>query len=315
MTTKSIDILICAHNEASYIPLLFDSLRKQTIGISTFRVIFVDNASTDDTEHVVGRHSTGMNIEYLKEPRLGKNWAINMGYAHASQPYVAHIDADCQADSRWLENILYVIRHEEPDLFGGPYYPYYLTPKPHWYVDRYNSHTHGPNALYLDASKGLSGANMIWKRSIVERLGGFDTSVGITGRSLRRGDEVNLQVRARQLIPNLKVFYSPDIVVYHATRPQYMSVWHQLKRSFADGCHQHHIWGIPYLSIKSASRGLINETTKIMTLLIVGLIARNRKIYPYYQNFVYEVVSKRFSTLGFAWQSLAFQIFRREMKL
>jgi glycosyltransferase involved in cell wall biosynthesis len=115
-------------------------------------VIVVDNASTDETRRVVEENAHGLDLQYVYEGRQGKNWACNAGYEHARAAYVAHLDADAKADSRWLENILRVIEAEQPYLIGGPLYPYYITAKPAWYLDRYSTDYRGDTAQYLPAT-------------------------------------------------------------------------------------------------------------------------------------------------------------------
>ncbi|HEX8136042.1 MAG TPA: glycosyltransferase [Pyrinomonadaceae bacterium] len=301
-----IDILICSYNEAPHIPGLLESLRQQTVGPESFRVIFVDNASNDDTRRVVQENAHGLDLEYFYEGRPGKNWACNAGYGIARTPYVAHIDADARADRRWLENILRVIREQQQDLFGGPYFPYYISDKPAWYLDRYNSETKGDAPRYLQDNEYLHGTNMVWRRSLVERLGGFDVNIGITGRGFARGDETNLMIRARREIPNFKVFYDPAIVVYHLTREQYFSLWYWARCQFAQGMHDPAVWNT---TMRKRSRYL-RLAQFFVSATVVGakgakaLVRRNREKYPYWENYWYERMLPEIYRLGGIWELL-----------
>lgn len=298
-----IDVLICAHNEALHIPRVLESLRLQSVSTNIFRVIFVDNASTDRSRQVVQENAHGLNLKYVYETTLGLNYARNTGYQHAEAPYVAHIDADAKADTHWLESILQVIEQERPDLCGGPYFPYYTVPKPKWFLDRYNSNYLGDKPHYLEEYEYLSGTNMIWRRSIVEQLGGFRVDVGLTGRGFTRGDETNLIVRARKEIPNFKAFYHPNIIVYHLTRPETFSLWYWVCRSFSQGRHSHAVWNQPQqrYSRRWALVQLLRTATVVTAKGVKAFVHRNRVAYPYWQNYWYERVLPEVYTLGILW--------------
>src|SRR5260221_5903502 len=186
--TPSLDVLICSHNEAAYIGRTLESLEGQSCAPASFGVIVVDNASEDATGEVVRQHRSRLNLSYVSETQLGLNYARNAGYRYSMADYVAHIDADAIADPNWIAGIHRVISHIEPDLLGGPYFPYYLEPKPAWFQDRYNSNDLGRIARWLAPGEYLSGTNMIWRRRFVDELGGFRNALGLVGRGLARGD-------------------------------------------------------------------------------------------------------------------------------
>jgi len=298
-----VDVLICAYNEVPNIPRVLESLRAQTVGGESFRTILVDNASTDETRRVVEENAHGLHLEYVYEGRQGKNWACNAGYARSQAAYVAHIDADAKADSRWIENILRVIRQEQPDLCGGPYFPYYTTSKPAWFLDRYNADGKGDVPRYLQEHEFLNGTNMIWCRSVVEHLGGFNPHVGLSARGLTRGDETNLMLHARSELPNFKAFYDPGIAVYHLTRPETFSLWYWMRRSFAQGWYDYGVWD------KSAVRRarLLRLAQFGAEAIVVGargikaLVWRSRREFPYWENYLYEQTVPDVYRLGNIW--------------
>lgn len=64
------------------------------------------------------------------------------------------------------------------------------------------------------------GANMAFRRTAFEAIGGFDTRVGLRGRRLFRGEETNFVWRA--LAVGLRIAYVPSIVVEHRILPDRM---------------------------------------------------------------------------------------------
>jgi glucosyl-dolichyl phosphate glucuronosyltransferase len=300
-----IDVLVCGYNEAHSIPCLWDSLRVQTVGPKNFHVIFVDNASTDNTRQTVEQNSNGLDLEYVYEERIGKNWACNTGYQHATATYVAHIDADVKADSHWLEVIAAVLDAQHPDLLGGPHFPYYVTPKPIWYLDRYNSYSMGDTPRFLSRHEFLNGANMVWRRNVVEHLGGFTAGVGVTGRGLVRGDETELMVRAYNQVQNLRAFYHPGIIVYHLTRPETFSLRYWARRYFAQGCHNHYVWASNEVAHPLVSAGKAAFRLLILLAGFANAVSlRDRSRYPYAQNYVYERVLPQLYALGTHYEAI-----------
>lgn len=301
--SAEVDVLICGFNEVPNIPRVLESLRAQTIDGKSFRTIFVDNASTDETRRVVEENAHGLHLEYIYEGRQGKNWACNAGYEHAQAAYVAHLDADAKADSRWIENILRVIEEQQPYLIGGPLYPYYITEKPEWYLDRYSTDYRGDTAQYLPGHN-LNGSNMIWRRSLVEQLGGFDTSIGLKGRGLIRGDETSLMVKAKQTVPDFAPFYDPSIIVSHLIRPEIMSLWYWARRAFVQGRHDHKVW-----NKNTAERSRLLWVAEFFrTALLVGakgakaFVLRDKSIYRHWKSYCFEALLPDVHKLGLVWE-------------
>lgn len=298
-----LDVLICGFNEVPNISRVLESLRAQSVSSQKFRVIYVDNASTDETRRIVEENAHGLDLQYVYEGRQGKNWACNAGYEHARAAYVAHLDADAKADSRWIENILRVIEEQQPYLIGGPLYPYYITAKPAWYLDRYSTDYRGDTAQYLPGHN-LNGSNMIWRRTFVEQLGGFDTSIGLKGRGLIRGDETSLMVKAKQTVPDFAPFYDPSIVVSHLIRPEIMSLWYWTRRAFVQGRHDHKVW-----NRDTAERSRVFWLAEFFrTAMPVGakgakaFVLRDKSIYRHWKSYCFEALLPDVHKLGLVWE-------------
>ncbi|HEV2915720.1 MAG TPA: glycosyltransferase family 2 protein [Pyrinomonadaceae bacterium] len=299
-----IDVLMCAYNEAPHIARALESLRSQTVDPESFRIIFVDNASKDETRKVVEENSGGLNLEYVYEARPGLNAARNAGYEHAQAPYVAHLDADAKAAPGWIENIRRVIRDEQPDLTGGPIFPYYITEKPAWFQDAYNMDYKGDAPRPLEEGEFLNGSNMVWRRSVVEHLGRFNAKLGLMARGLARGDETSLMIQAREEIPNFKAFYHPEIIVYHLTRPETFSLWYWARRSFSQGSHDREVWNTKrarqrprYLRLAQ----FVGAATLVGAKGVRALVQRDRAHHPYWKNYCYELMMPDVYRLGAIW--------------
>lgn len=294
-----IDVLVCSYNESKSIPDLLESLKKQTTSLDEFNIIFVDNASDDNTREIIENFQKELeNLQYIFEPNKGKSFALNTGYGIATSEYVAHIDADCKADKKWIENIINLANEEHPSLFGGGYLPYYNSPKPKWFKDKYNTDWREDKRIVL--SEGyLNGCNMIWRRDLVLSLGGHNIELGINEHSLAGGEDTELIARARQKYTNIKIIYDQSIFVYHLTKEKQFNLWYFFRRTFITGrrlaiifrdTENLVIWKI----ILKTGLAIL----WIMHNIVKGITFKDKKSYPYYENYLYEVVIPKFGNLG-----------------
>lgn len=98
----SVTILVPCHNEASTIAFTCSNLRLQNY--LNYNVIFIDDASTDDTVNVINRFSKEVpffNIIQLTKNK-GKAGAINAALYFVSTPYLLILDADTIIDKNAL---------------------------------------------------------------------------------------------------------------------------------------------------------------------------------------------------------------------
>jgi poly-beta-1,6-N-acetyl-D-glucosamine synthase len=93
--TTGVTVLIAARNEAEGIGQTIAYLATQDCD-GPCDVILVDNGSTDDTVEVarVQAAAWGLPLTILKEPRQGKNNALNTGLRYVRTPLVITVDAD-----------------------------------------------------------------------------------------------------------------------------------------------------------------------------------------------------------------------------
>jgi len=74
---------------------------------------------------------------------------------------------------------------------------------------------------------------MIFKRSILKKLDGFDESLGITGNKRGYGEETDLQIRIHNL--GHDIWYDPKIMVEHYFAKFKQNIWYLLKNQFTHG--------------------------------------------------------------------------------
>lgn len=229
-----ITVVVCTYNRAELLRGALQSLAEQTLDKARYEVIVVDNNCTDNTQEVVRSFIERYpNFRYFVETAQGLSHARNRGYKEAMGEYVAYIDDDAKADKRWVEKIIsFASRRPEVVAFGGPYRGFSLVEVPKWYKESFGTWSLGDVERPIEENEWINGTNMVYKRSLLLELGGFDTRVGMSGDDISYGDETNLLLKFRERQP---VYYVPDMVVGHLIAEYKMSLRWMLKSRYRNG--------------------------------------------------------------------------------
>lgn len=226
----AVSVVVCSHNGAQTIAGVLTSLRRQTLADHRHEVLVVDDGSTDGTAGVA--KAEGVRVVRL-EPSVGLAAARNAGVHAARAELIAFTDDDCEADFQWLEAILAALSDPEVAGAGGRVVPRCANRFLLGYFEAHNPLTPlGAElldarlsrrlALYLrrtffgepEPSAGeqlysVVGANMAFRRSVLERLGGFDEAFSFGG------EEEDLCRRAQAEPEPVSLRYLPAARVEH----------------------------------------------------------------------------------------------------
>jgi GT2 family glycosyltransferase len=209
-------IIIPTRDRCQAILRLLDSIRRLD-GLSRIEpeIIVSDNRSTDETwanlQEVASDYPVSMRCLQVRSP--GKSRALNEGIAVASGAILAFLDDDVVVDSSWLlawENHFRESRYLAAQ--GAIRIPpaEAADPELRRLMERYRT------VRQLDFKKtvethSLNGANMIIRREVFDRIGGFDTRLG-PGAS---GTSEDVDLARRMLKSGIKIGYVKQAVVYH----------------------------------------------------------------------------------------------------
>ena len=183
----TISVIVCAHNEARYLPACLHSLLAQTRRPDD--ILVVNNASTDETRAVALQIP---HVRVVDEPRKGLVIARETGRLVSTGDVLVYVDADCRAPLTWLERIEARFAADPALLaLSGPYRYYDWD----WWgrlLIRAYDFTLAPATqvlvkYLLRIGTVFYGGNFAVRREALERIGGFDTSIEFHGEDTNLG--------------------------------------------------------------------------------------------------------------------------------
>jgi polysaccharide pyruvyl transferase WcaK-like protein/GT2 family glycosyltransferase len=216
--TPTVAAIVVARNEARLIARCIGSLARQTR--MPDKIILVDDGSTDDTVALARAVFPALIVLSHHTRSLAQN--RNAGWRSAGTDYVAFLDADCEAPSHWLGNLLAAAEQSGADAVGGGNHPP-LDEGKHYaalaimlngFLGSRGS-VQGTLPLERRAVEHLPTLNVLYRTATLEGVGGFDP------RFVRVGEDEDLSRRIGAIGGHLLVI--PDATVIHRQRPDIRS--------------------------------------------------------------------------------------------
>ena len=197
-----ISVIIPGYNVKGYIHECLQALGQQTVPREAYEIIYVDDASTDDSLQVVGQFD-GVRLLALPENR-GQATARNLGLEHAQGEIILFTDADCVPAPDWIEAMLRPFQDPQVDGAKGAY----RTKQTHLvarfaqleYESRYGIMR---RQRYIDFIDTYSAG---YRAHVLRQHGGFDPS-------FRIDEDQELSFRLAEA--GHKMVFTPEAVVYH----------------------------------------------------------------------------------------------------
>jgi glycosyltransferase involved in cell wall biosynthesis len=182
-----ISAIVCAYNEAEFLPACLHSLFTQTRPPD--EIIVVNNASSDTTAAVAAAIP---GVRVVNEPVKGLVVARETGRQHSTGDVLAYVDADCRAPLQWLQRIERRFeRHPAVVAVTGPYRFYDWDFAGRVILRAYDAVVAPPTHVlvhyFVGAGAILYGGNFAVRRDALDRIGGFDRSIEFHGEDTNLG--------------------------------------------------------------------------------------------------------------------------------
>lgn len=195
-TLPKVSVIIPAFNEEKYIERVLDALLVQDY--PDFEIIVCDNHSTDRTPQVVKRFMEMLTVKMLRvvlvrEERQGTNFARECARRSATGSVIAQLDADCIPPHDWLRKGVKQLCRGKRVAVTGPY-DYFDGPGTMRTWSLFSQRLLYPLASGLAQLTGraaiLIGGNAFIRAEILERAGGYNTSLTFYGDDVDLGGKL-----------------------------------------------------------------------------------------------------------------------------
>ncbi|HZQ05156.1 MAG TPA: glycosyltransferase family 2 protein [Anaerolineae bacterium] len=240
MSIPFFTVITPTFNRAELADKYLASICAQDFDPSFYRVIIVNNNSTDHTAEIIAKYERQYPfLQGIFEAKQGTSNAKNAAVGMTDSPYLVFFDDDVIVPSKHLSNAYKIIQEYAPDIVAGPVYPYYTVKKPFWFKDKSEIKKFEAHSGFSETQR-ITGANWIIKRDLFLSLGAFDPEYGPVGDRLgirAHGDERKIldTYRLRVPKPNQKLYYALECPVQHFVAPQKLSLRFTLYRSYFAG--------------------------------------------------------------------------------
>jgi len=168
----------------------------------------------------------------------GLSQARNTGVRNSSGDVLVFLDDDACPEHDWLAEL--VARYDDPDVIGagGLVLPRWETERPAWHPEEFDwvvgcSYRGLPESVA--PVRNPIGANMSFRRSVLERTGDFVEGIGRVGKRPLGCEETELSIRARETHRGGVILHVPTARVRHAVPAQRADWGYFMSRCFAEG--------------------------------------------------------------------------------
>ena len=240
-----LSLVIATYNRAEQLMVTLESVATQRHPAQRWECIVVDNNSKDDTRERVEAFATQhpeLNIRYCFEQNQGLSYARNRGIEEAKGEIIAFVDDDERIVEEFVSAYVELFAsHPDAMSAGGKIVAEYPTGRPRWM----SKYAEQPIANPMDFGKSIKpfpkgripgGGNMAMRRSVFDKIGRFDTSLGRTGKQLIGGKESDLFERIKAA--GMACYYVPRAVMYHIIPESKLTIDYFRRLAFNTGLSQ-----------------------------------------------------------------------------
>lgn len=230
----TVAVVVCTRDRPDMLPGCLAHLRR--LQRPDVELLVVDNVPGTEATARICRDA---GVRHVVEWQPGQSAARNRGIAETTAELVAFTDDDVLVDPTWLDHIDRPFEDPLTMIATGYIGPHELDAPAQVLFERLGGFKRRPDTFLLDPDKfpitGLAemgaGANMVIRRELFRRIGGFDVGFG-PGSPARTADDKDIFRRA--LSAGYRMHYDPARKVWHRHRRD-MAALHRLLRDWGTG--------------------------------------------------------------------------------
>lgn len=213
-----ISVVISVKNRYKLLEDCLEALLKQTIGVTRFEVIVVDNVSQDDIAGLcTAMQARGLPLRYLRMQRdKGPAPARNRGVSEARAPLIAFTDSDCRPHPDWLALGLAALADPAVAFSTGP-----VLPKPEQTASLCSKLTF----ITAQEHPTFPTANMMVRANVFNAFGGFDETLSFRDPFNRATECADTDLAWRIIKAGYARRFEPRAVIWHEIEQQSLAQW------------------------------------------------------------------------------------------
>jgi len=119
MTPCTVSVVVATFGRPDALDRCLSSLARQTFEAAAFEVIVVDDGSRPPVKVTPTLSPGGTSVVLVRQANQGPAAARNRGISKARGALVAFIDDDCEADERWLAELVSALERSPGAAAGG----------------------------------------------------------------------------------------------------------------------------------------------------------------------------------------------------
>jgi GT2 family glycosyltransferase len=228
-------VIVCAHTEERW-PVLAEAV-DAVLEQSPLELLLVIDHNDALLERARSEWSDPVRVMPNLETR-GLSGARNTGVRHARGDIVVFLDDDAVPEPGWLRS--HAGAYGSPDVMGagGTVTPRWAVPRPGWIPEEF---LWVMGCSYRGIPQGDApvrnpiGANMSFRREVVNGVGGFAADLGRVGKTPLGCEETDLSIRAHSAFPGKTVRMVPEARVSHLV-PEARTTWRYFRaRCWSEG--------------------------------------------------------------------------------
>lgn len=208
-----------------------ESVVGQTLDHGFAEILVADNGSTVMLDDVKAAYPT---VAFVVEPEPGPGLARNRGIAAATAPVLAFIDADCRAETGWLQTAVDAVEADpERAVIGGDVRIDFVDPSALTPIEAYEAVFGFQQKTYIEKMKFSGAGNLAMSARVFARVGPF---CGI-------GQAEDAEWGNRAHAAGFPARYIPEMRIYHPARPDFDALKRKWQRHIVHTYHQHRAEG------------------------------------------------------------------------
>jgi GT2 family glycosyltransferase len=248
MSDVQLTVLLATRNGAKALPRTLDGYRQAARPSVGWKIVVVDNGSTDETQQVIESFKSSLPLEAIGQPVPGKNRALNAGINAVEGRLTVITDDDSIPDRSFLIEWAKIIQDDRGyELFGGSIAPLFDVPPPDWVLAAQTSFALMFSERDLPegpvAAEEIYGPNMAVASTVLLRGFRFDEDLGPRADDPEYPMGGETEFCRRVAAAGVRSWFVKDARVQHIVRQHQLTPEGWAQRSYRCGRGRaHQMW-------------------------------------------------------------------------